>query len=456
VRRLALVAACGLALCAAPAQANPLLGIHGDLPRFQELTGQASTVHQAFLAWGQGQSFGAPFTNLFSTMTPIPMIHLGTSKKPPANCEAITPAAIASGVGDDYLRALNAGISEWGQAIYVRPMGEMNNDINCYAGFREDGSAKSGHSPTSYRLAFARIYLILHGGKAAAVNAILRSLGLPPVSGDDLAVNPFPRLRVVWSPLAGGSPRIPANAPQMYYPGTRFVDVDGADIFDDTMTDTAPWSDLEAIYRASVGHRKPFAVPEWGLLPDDDVFVNHMCKWLVSHPSTEEVGFYESRRGSAYDIQPKSTSRDAYSGCISPMGAPLPRWATGGGTQALQPSVAFLVLGKAKPGIDAPGGANDLDVNFDPHTGVLGSAFWLRGSPLDRVTPMPPRATGFVFTTKGGASPAPLAPPAGATGIHVEWDPVTGKLKKAAWYRVGSLLAVIPLARGQTALAVSG
>ena len=138
------------------------------------------------------------------------------------------------------------------------------------------------------------------------------------------------------------------------------------------------------------------------------------------------------------------------------LGASLPRWAARGGAGAPQPSVAFLVVGKAKPGIEAPGGANELDANFDPHTWVIGSAFWLRGSPLGKVTPLPPRATGFVFTTKGGASPAPLAPPAGATGIHVEWNPITGKLTKASWNRVGTLLAVIPLAAGQSALAVSG
>src|SRR5262249_45309389 len=153
---------------------------------------------QAFLAWGQGQSFGEPFANLFSTLTPIPMIHLGTSMKPPGLCEAITPAGISTGGGDAYLRALNAAISEWGRAIYIRPMAEMNNSINCYSGFRGDGSAKPGHSPTSYRLAFARIYLILHGGKATTINAVLSSLGLPPVSGGDLAANPFPRLRIVW------------------------------------------------------------------------------------------------------------------------------------------------------------------------------------------------------------------------------------------------------------------
>jgi hypothetical protein len=184
-----------------------------------------------------------------------------------------------------------------------------------------------------------------------------------------------------------------------------------------------------------------------------------MCTWLGSHRTVEEAGFYESRSGSPYDIGPKAKSRDVYRQCITPLGAPLPRWASGGrggggAGDALSPSVAFVVAGKAKASAAAPGGANELDVNFDPHTGVIASAFWLRGSPLGRITPLPPRANGFVLTTMDGSSVAPLTPPAGATGIHVEWEPVTGRLVKASWFRVGNLLADIPLAVGQSALAV--
>jgi hypothetical protein len=37
-------------------------------------------VQQAFLGWGQGLSKGSPFVSLFGTLTPIPMIHLGTNR----------------------------------------------------------------------------------------------------------------------------------------------------------------------------------------------------------------------------------------------------------------------------------------------------------------------------------------------------------------------------------------
>ena len=57
---------------------GPLLGITGNVARFQGQTGQASTVDQAFLGWEQGRSYGSSFAVLFQTLAPIPMIHLGT------------------------------------------------------------------------------------------------------------------------------------------------------------------------------------------------------------------------------------------------------------------------------------------------------------------------------------------------------------------------------------------
>src|SRR6266849_5384464 len=62
----------------AAAASGPLLGITGDVARFKAQTGQASSVHQAFLGWEQGHSYGSTFAVLFRTLAPIPMIHLGT------------------------------------------------------------------------------------------------------------------------------------------------------------------------------------------------------------------------------------------------------------------------------------------------------------------------------------------------------------------------------------------
>jgi PKD repeat protein len=310
------------------AATGPLLGITGDVARFKTQTGQESLVHEAFLGWGQGQTFGSQFARLLPTLGPIPMIHLGTGGRD--RKETITPRGIASGQGDGYLIALNHAISVWGKGIYVRPMAEMNGGSNFYAGYANGQPKDAAHSTASYRLAFARIYLLLHGGSASSVNAKLRSLGLPPLAGGDLEENPFPRLRVVWSPLAGGNPRVPGNAPEAYYPGRAYVDVEGGDIYDESRPDTAPWEQLEALFKHARANGKPFSVPEWGLFGiDDAAFVKHMCTFLGTHRATEVAVFYESKAGSTFDLQPKPDSRQAYSQCLTPLAGPLPAWASG-------------------------------------------------------------------------------------------------------------------------------
>src|SRR5262245_62299446 len=105
--RLTAVAALALVVASTSAAAGPkiYLGITGNLPRFKDLTGQSSALHQAFLGWGQGQGYGSPFKDLLTMFGPIPMFHLGTAAGPRRQA-AITPAAIADGSGDSYLLAI--------------------------------------------------------------------------------------------------------------------------------------------------------------------------------------------------------------------------------------------------------------------------------------------------------------------------------------------------------------
>jgi PKD repeat protein len=305
-----------------------VLGVTGNTARFKSQTGQTSVVDQIFLGWGQGSTFGSPFASLFPTLAPVPMLALGTKGK--GGNEAITPGDIASGKGDDYLVALNQAIATWNNGIYVRPLAEMNNAANPWAGYSASGQPRdAAHSPATFKKAFARIYLILHGGSTSAVNSKLQQLGMPPVQGGDLFPNPFPRLRIVWSPLASDNPRVPGNAAAQYYPGGAYVDVEGGDIYDERLTDTAPWQGLESLYSASRSHGKPFAVPEWGLLQvDDPAFVQHMCTFLKTHAATEVAVFYESRPGSSFDLGSRPKSRAAYRQCITPRGAKPPGWAS--------------------------------------------------------------------------------------------------------------------------------
>jgi hypothetical protein len=333
LRRLAVAVLTVAVLVATPgAFGKPILGLTGNASRFKAQTAQKSNVLQAFLGWGQGAGYGSPFNVLLKSLGPIPMLHLGTyqgnSKK-----VAITPAQIAAGKGDGYLGALNQALSAWAQAAYIRPMAEMNNPGNPWSG-----------DPPSYRKAFARIYVIVHGGPDVA--AKLSALKLPAYRGPALATNVFPRVRVLWSPLAGGSDAAP------YWPGDGYVDVGGADIYKEAGKDP-PWTKFEDLFTFAKAHKKPFAIPEWGLFGvDDPVFVQKMCDFLKSH-STESEEFYESKPGSIFDLGDKPQSRAVYKKCITPQAAPLPAWAPSGAKQLA------LKLTPDQTSGDAP-----LDVTF--------------------------------------------------------------------------------------------
>ena len=98
----------------------------------------------------------------------------------------------------------------------------MNGHWNSYCAFAADGSRRgAAYSAAVFRKAFARIYVLLHGGALADVDAKLQRLGLPPTQTGELMANPVSRLRVVWNPQGFGSPDVPGNSAAAYYRGTR-------------------------------------------------------------------------------------------------------------------------------------------------------------------------------------------------------------------------------------------
>jgi hypothetical protein len=209
--------------------------------------------------------------------------------------------------------------------VYLRLMAEMNHFRRFHAAFRRDGSSKgAAYSPAAYRKAFARMYLILHGGPRAAIDRALRRLGLPGlVGGDsDLAVNPSSKLRVVWNPLGGGQPAVAGNAAAKFYPGDRFVDVVGNDLYGEQGQFARPQH--EALYAFARRHGKPFAFPEWGLIDADyPEFVRYVCRFIRTHPGIELAVYYKAEAG-RYDLGDKPGSRQAYRACITPLGRKAP------------------------------------------------------------------------------------------------------------------------------------
>jgi hypothetical protein len=318
VRGLAVVllAAAAVAVSASASVTPRLLGIKGDVARFQTLTGQDSQVRHVIVGWGQGQIWGSQFPALFQMLGGIPMIGVSTGGR--GGTEAITPQQIAQGKGDGYLIALNAAVNGWGQEIYIRPFGEMNGYWNEVCAYTKSGAVKPGHQTSWFRKAFARVYLIVHGGPAADIDAKLQALGMPPLAGGaDLPSNPMPMTRVIWNPQGFGDPDIPGNSAQAYYPGNAYVDVVGDDLYD--IRGKAEWAAAYALYKAHPG--KPFSFPEWGLWAiDDPAFVKTMGQFVRSHPRTEMLAYYDSVPGSVFDLQSKPASRAAYRKYITPLG----------------------------------------------------------------------------------------------------------------------------------------
>ncbi|HVH51952.1 MAG TPA: glycosyl hydrolase [Gaiellaceae bacterium] len=298
----------------AAAQA-PLLGIKGDAARFQTLTGQDSTVRHAIVGWGQGLTWGSQFQALLAQLGGVPMIGLSTRGRD--GKEAVTPQQIALGAGDGYFASLADAASSFGQEIYIRPFGEMNGYWNDYCAYTKNGASKPGLETKWFRKAFARVYLIVHGGPAATINAKLKALGLPPWAGADIPDNPATVLHVVWNPQGFGAPNIPGNKAQQYYPGDAYVDVVGDDIYD--QKGKAEWGAADALYKAHPG--KPFSFPEWGLWGiDDPAFVKKMADFVLTHKRTEMLAYFESVPGSIFDLQTKPLSKAAYARYITPLG----------------------------------------------------------------------------------------------------------------------------------------
>jgi hypothetical protein len=284
------------------AQAAIHLGVSGNLERFRQLTGQQSLGGLVFVGWGQ-----STFSQIWPTLGQTPMLGFDNGKG------AVTMLTLVRGAGDGYLLSLSASARGLGRPVYIRPFGEMNGHWNAYCAYNQNGTPRgAAYSTRNFRKAFARIYLIMHGGPT--VNATLRRLGMPAVRAD-IPTNPF--VNVVWNPQGYGSPDLPGNSAQAYYPGDRYVDVVGDDLYD--IGGKAEFAAADRLYKAHPS--KPFAFPEWGLWGiDDPSFVHQMATFVKTHRRTKLISYFNAKPGSIFDLASKPRSLAAYKRYIVPLG----------------------------------------------------------------------------------------------------------------------------------------
>ena len=154
----------------------------------------------------------------------------------------------------------------------------------------------------------------MRGGSARTINAKLKRLGLPGIGSSDL---PKTKARLVWNPQGYGSPDLPGNSAQAYYPGDAFVDVVANDLY--RQSTGAAWEANEALYR--LHPNKPYAIAEWGLWGiDDPAFIQQMAAFVRSHARIEFVSWFNAKQGTIFDLANKPRSRAAYRRLITPLG----------------------------------------------------------------------------------------------------------------------------------------
>jgi hypothetical protein len=311
--RLALASlAVGLVAGVAAAQAAVPVGVYGDVSRFDRLTGQRTQSGLAFIGWDQGRTWGKPYSHFLDTLGARPHIALQTDRP---GGGALSPRGIALGQGDAHLLGLAAAISEAAKPVLLRPLGEMNNSKNPYCYVTPGGGRRGAtHLPRWYRKAFQRIYVIMHGGTATQLTARLRALGMPGVS-QDVPVNPYPNLTIVWNPLAVGEPDVSGNHYRDYFPGLRFLDAYGNNYYNFS----GVWSFVRTTGLYKAFPSKPFMFPEWGLAVDDPGYIRAFATFVRTHRRVKFMSFYNGRNGSRLDIGRKPRSLAAYKRYIVPL-----------------------------------------------------------------------------------------------------------------------------------------
>jgi hypothetical protein len=283
-----------------------LLGLLGGRERFDKLTGQHTRVGHVIAGFGQG-----PVPNILAAMGEVPMLGIQSGG-------SLTSHDVAQGRGDAWLAEVNQAVAAHGGLVYIRPFPEMNGHWNAYCAYNQDGSSRgAANSTAAFKKAFARVYLIVHGGPAGALNAKLRSLGLPPARTGELAANPVSRVRVVWNPQGYGSPDVSGNSAAAYYPGDAYVDVVANDLYN--IRGSAAWAANDQLYGAHPG--KPYAIAEWANWGfDDPAFVTRMVDFVRTHRRVELLAYYNGRPGSPWDIARQPRSRAAYRKLVVALG----------------------------------------------------------------------------------------------------------------------------------------
>lgn len=272
-----------------------------DFRRFNKQVREHTALDEVFFHWGVPLSTGA--LDRWENTDSRGILSLSTA--PGGGEEVVTPRQLAHGHSDHYALRLRETIYNSGQVVYIRPFGEMNLHYNPYSAFNADGSSRPGRSTKVFKLAWRRIVLIVRGGNRNAINNKLRNLDLPRIHRakrndspiyDRLDIKRYlepPKVAFMWTPLTRGSPNVAGNEPDDYFPGRRFVDWVGTDVYAKFANDTL-WENLKRFYNE--WRRYPFILGEYGAWDNDydGAFTRRIHEWARNHGRVRSLVYYRS------------------------------------------------------------------------------------------------------------------------------------------------------------------
>jgi hypothetical protein len=305
------------------------VGKERDFQRFRHRVRAHPAVIEDFFPWNTPLTTGA--LSLWHRTSTRGMLSLSTRS---GAGEVITPREIAAGRGDHYIVRLNQSIAASGQVVYIRLMPEMNGHWNPYCAYDADGSPRGhGHATKWFRRAWRRFAIIVRGGRVAGVNRRLERIGMPPLlraRADDAPIYrkrgvgrrlARPKVAMVWNPQTIASPPVDGNRPAAYWPGRRYVDWVGADIYSKFATPGVRAA-LTGFYRRYDGY--PFEIGEYSPWDADPGgrFTKWLFRWSNRHSRARMLVYYRSvYGGSAYDINHYDDARRALRRILD-----QPRW----------------------------------------------------------------------------------------------------------------------------------
>jgi hypothetical protein len=272
-----------------------------DYRRFNKQVREHTALLQVFFHWGVPLTTGA-FDRWERTDT---RGILSLSTAPGGEAEVTTPRRIASGRDDHYLLRLNESIDNFNQVVYIRPFAEMNLHVNPYSAYNADGSKRQGHATKWFKRAWRRMVLIVRGGKRDRINRRLMRMGLPRIHrarsnhGQIYAERDVPRrldhpkVAFMWMPLTRGSPNVPGNQPRDYWPGRRYVDWVGTDVYAKFSNRTL-WTNLRGFFRRYRGY--PFAIGEYAAWDNDydGDFMRRIHRFARKRPRVNALIYFRS------------------------------------------------------------------------------------------------------------------------------------------------------------------